>query len=161
MKPGRDHIGLAVGAVILQQDQVLLMRRLTDPEAGRWSIPSGKVEFGESLERAIQRELCEELGIQTQIQMFLGMVELILPEGQIHWVSAVFQVRIQQGYPRNQEPHKHGDPQWFSRHHLPADLMTWTQRALTLLDLKSPGISSYGLGSPANYPLPQNADDIG
>lgn len=161
MKPGQDHIGLAVGAVILEQERVLLMRRLTDPEAGRWSIPSGKVEFGESLERAIQRELWEELGIQTQIQMFLGMVELILPEGQIHWVSAVFQMRIHQGEPTNREPHKHGDPQWFYRDRLPPDLMSWSQRALKLLDLKSPGIASYIPRPPIDLRLQQNADDIG
>lgn len=161
MRPGRDHIGVAVGAVILAQDQVLLMRRLMDPEAGRWSLPSGKVEFGESLEQAIQREAWEELGIQTQIDLFLGMVELILPEGQIHWVSAVFQMQIQQGYPTNREPHKHGDPHWFYRDRLPADLMSWSHRALKLLDLKSPGITSYGPESPVRLHPPQDADDIG
>ncbi len=161
MKPGRDHIGVAVGAVILAQDQVLLMRRLMDPEAGRWSLPSGKVEFGESLERAIQREVWEELGLQTQIDLFLGMVELILPEGQIHWVSALFQMQILQGSPINREPHKHGDPQWFYRDRLPTDLMSWSHRALQLLDLKSPGIRSCRPGSPVRLHLPQGADDIG
>lgn len=161
MRPGQDHIGVAVGAVVLSGDQVLLMRRLVNPEAGRWSLPGGKVEFGETLEQAIQRELWEELGLQIQIVMLLGLVELILPEAQIHWVSGVFQVRIQQGEPRNREPDKHGDPHWFHRDRLPADLMTWSQRALQLLEIKSPHLYAYGPGSPVDSHRPQTFDDIG
>ena len=46
---GKDYIGVGVGAVILDQDQVLLLQRLREPEAGYWGIQGGAVEFGETL----------------------------------------------------------------------------------------------------------------
>lgn len=53
----------AVGAVVLQQEQVLLVRRAKPPLQGEWSLPGGLVELGETLHQAVSREVLEETGL--------------------------------------------------------------------------------------------------
>ena len=59
-----------VGCGALIQDannRILLVKRLRDPEAGCWGFPGGKVDFGETVEAAICREITEELGISITL----------------------------------------------------------------------------------------------
>lgn len=54
---------LAVGAVVLYRDRVLLVKRNKSPAKGCWAIPGGSVHLGETLQEAAQREILEETGI--------------------------------------------------------------------------------------------------
>jgi 8-oxo-dGTP diphosphatase len=54
---------IAVGAIIIRDGKVLLVKRKDQPGKGLWAIPGGKVELGESLEDAVHREIREETGI--------------------------------------------------------------------------------------------------
>jgi len=55
-------------AIILRNHQVLLTRRASDQElAGFWEFPGGKVEEGESLKQCLERELAEELGVESTV----------------------------------------------------------------------------------------------
>lgn len=54
---------VAVGAVVFNANRVLLVRRGQAPAEGQWAIPGGRVELGESLARAAEREIREETGI--------------------------------------------------------------------------------------------------
>jgi ADP-ribose pyrophosphatase YjhB (NUDIX family) len=55
-----------VGAVVIHEDRVLLIRRGKEPMRGRWLIPGGTVELGETLQEALVREVAEETGLRVE-----------------------------------------------------------------------------------------------
>ena len=65
---------LCVGAVVVHDGCLLLVRRGHEPDAGSWSVPGGRVESGESLEDAVRRELREETALAGSVVRFLGSV---------------------------------------------------------------------------------------
>jgi 8-oxo-dGTP diphosphatase len=69
---------LVVGAAIVRDRRVLACRRTSPPEAaGRWELPGGKVEPGETPEAALVREVREELGVEMAISHWLAEEEHI------------------------------------------------------------------------------------
>ena len=66
---------VAVGAVAVLDDCLLVIRRGHGPGAGEWSVPGGRVEAGETLHEAIVREVWEETGVEVVVDRFLGWVE--------------------------------------------------------------------------------------
>ncbi|MEM9988898.1 MAG: NUDIX hydrolase [Pseudomonadota bacterium] len=82
-----NSVTLAVGAVILKDQDVLLIKRGRAPFLGHWSIPGGKVDFGESLETALHREIKEETGVTIKTLGLINAFEA-LPEheGDRHFV---------------------------------------------------------------------------
>jgi 8-oxo-dGTP diphosphatase len=74
MKPVSRTAPIPVTAAILEhQGRVLIARRgPDDPMAGRWELPGGKVEAGESPRACLQRELFEEFGVLTAFGAFFG-----------------------------------------------------------------------------------------
>lgn len=114
---GRDYIGVGVGAAILNDRQeVLLSLRGSQArnERGKWEIPGGKVEWGETFEQAIVREVKEELGIEIEVIELLGLFDHILPDEKQHWVSPTFICKIISGEPCVLEPEKCEQVGWFS-----------------------------------------------
>jgi ADP-ribose pyrophosphatase YjhB (NUDIX family) len=63
--PDRPYVG--VGAVIVDQGRVVLIKRKHEPLAGQWSLPGGAVELGESLEDCVRREMLEETGLEVEV----------------------------------------------------------------------------------------------
>jgi len=63
--PDRPYVG--VGAVIVQDGRVLLVKRKYEPLAGQWSLPGGAVEVGETLEACLVREMLEETGLEIRV----------------------------------------------------------------------------------------------
>ena len=73
-----DNPVLGVGAVIFNNEKVLLVKRGKEPGYGKWSIPGGAVELGETLKEGLLREVNEETGLEVEIG---GMVDVL------DWVS--------------------------------------------------------------------------
>jgi 8-oxo-dGTP diphosphatase len=85
--PARPIVG--VGAVILTGNPfgVVLIKRRYEPLAGRWSLPGGTVEVGESLEAAVARELEEETGLVVDVGAVIEVFDRILrdEEGRVRF----------------------------------------------------------------------------
>jgi 8-oxo-dGTP diphosphatase len=75
--PNRPIIG--VGGVVVQNNQVLLARRGTEPLKGQWSIPGGMLEVGESLKHGVKRELEEETGLEVAVLDLIEVCQRIIP----------------------------------------------------------------------------------
>jgi 8-oxo-dGTP diphosphatase len=85
---------LAVSAAIFRDDKVLLVRRARSPGKGFYSLPGGRVEFGESLHTALHREVDEETAIRIDIVGLTGWRE-VLPSssGGGHYLIMSFAAR--------------------------------------------------------------------
>ena len=91
----RGAVEVAVGGVALRDDELLLVRRGHGPGAGRWSLPGGRVEFGEDLREALVREVVEETGLEVVVEQFLGWVERIGDDPEpFHFVILDFGVHV-------------------------------------------------------------------
>lgn len=130
-KAGIDFIGVSVGAFIVNnKGEILLMKRSqnTKNERGKWEAPGGAVDFGETLEHAIRREMKEELGIDIEILSQWGAKDHIIPEDKQHWVPTTFLVHVAKGQaPKIMEPHKHDAIGWFAMGDFPIPLSLITK----------------------------------
>jgi acetyl-CoA carboxylase carboxyl transferase subunit beta len=70
-----DHI-LGAGVVIVTDGAILLVQRGHEPQLGRWSVPGGHVEPGETLRQAAAREACEETGLEVRVGAELWNLEI-------------------------------------------------------------------------------------
>jgi len=68
---------VGVGAVVLDGDRVLLIKRGHEPLKGQWSLPGGGVELGETLEAAIVREVREETGLAVEVGPMVEVLDRI------------------------------------------------------------------------------------
>jgi ADP-ribose pyrophosphatase len=59
---------VAVGGLIINQDRVLLVKRKNPPSQGLWALPGGRVEWGETMVQAVEREVLEETGIVVKAE---------------------------------------------------------------------------------------------
>jgi len=67
----------AVGAFIVKNGKLLMIRRAYEPSAGKWSVPGGIIEVGESALDALRREVKEELGIEVKVIKLLDIYDCI------------------------------------------------------------------------------------
>lgn len=79
----REPVRVVAGAV-LDGDRVLVARRRSGSGAGRWELPGGKVDAGESDEQALERELREELGLAVAVRERLGPMVTVRPGLQLY-----------------------------------------------------------------------------
>ena len=71
------HVRNLRSAPIIRDDKILLVRRARSPAKGFYSLPGGRVEFGESLHAALHREVDEETGLQIEITGLAGWREVL------------------------------------------------------------------------------------
>lgn len=117
MKRGIDYIGVGVGAAIFNDEGKLFLTQRGEKaknEVGTWEIPGGSVEYGETLQEALRREIREEHGITIDIIELLAVCDHIIPDEHQHWVSPTYICRITNGTPRILEPDKCARIGWFT-----------------------------------------------
>ena len=85
---------VAVGVAVVKDDRVLIIKRGAEPAYGRWSLPGGVVELGESVREAARREVLEECGIDVEVGQVVEVVERVLMDTdhriQYHYVILDF-----------------------------------------------------------------------
>ncbi len=83
--PDRPFAG--VGAIIFRGTDVLIVKRGRPPAMGKWSIPGGLVELGESLETSVQREVMEESGLEVRVIDLVAALDRVIfdREGRIEY----------------------------------------------------------------------------
>ena len=116
LKKGIDHIGVGVGAIILnKQGKFLLIKRgsKSQNEVGLWGFPGGAMDFGETISDTIKREVKEELGIKIKPLKLLPPVNHIIPDEKQHWVAAPYICQLISGVPKIKEPDKISEIKWF------------------------------------------------
>jgi 8-oxo-dGTP diphosphatase len=86
---------VAVGAIALGERGLLMVKRSSPPETGRWTLPGGKVRAGETLAEAVEREVLEETGMEVRCEKLRGWTERIT-EG-FHYVILDFDVAVLEG----------------------------------------------------------------
>ena len=72
-----------VGAILTDGELILLIRRGHEPEAGRWSLPGGRIEPGETDQQALAREVREETGLEVTAGPLVGAVDRASPDGRV------------------------------------------------------------------------------
>ncbi len=117
MKKGVDFIGVGVGAIIVGKDNKLFLSQRgkdTRNEHGAWEFPGGGVEFGDTLEETLKREMREEYGIEISVGELLDVCNHIIPKEHQHWVSPTYICTIKKGTPVICEPEKCSAIGWFN-----------------------------------------------
>ena len=87
-----DQPELCVGAVIVDEDRLLMVRRGHGPAAGTWSVPGGRVERGETVAEAVVREVREETAVEALCGALIDWVERI--DDQRHLFILDFRVEL-------------------------------------------------------------------
>ncbi len=100
----REGPTVGVGGVVIQDERVLLIRRGTEPLKGHWSIPGGRLEWGETLREGVRRELREETGLDVRVGELIEAFERIFrdEDGKLrfHFVILDFLCEAERGRPR-------------------------------------------------------------
>jgi ADP-ribose pyrophosphatase YjhB (NUDIX family) len=73
---------IGVSACVWRDGKVLLVERGKEPWKGKWSLPGGSLEFGETVREAARRELAEETGIEADLEMLVDVDDAITRDGQ-------------------------------------------------------------------------------
>jgi len=112
---------IGVGAIIVEEGRVLLVKRGHPPLAGEWSIPGGVLEIGELLREAAAREANEETGLTVEPGEILGVFDRLIRTGdrvQYHYVLIDFLCKRLQG---ELKPGSDADEvRWFKAEELPS-----------------------------------------
>lgn len=88
---------LTVDGIINKDARILLIKRKNDPFKDKWALPGGFVEYGETTEKAVIREIFEETGLNTKIKSLLGVYSDPNRDPRGHTVSVVYILEVLDG----------------------------------------------------------------
>lgn len=139
--PGKvKKMGMGFGVMILRDNKVLLGQRHPDPVKadsvmrgeGTWTMPGGKLDFGESFEEGARREVLEEIGveIQTSDLEVISLSNDIVPDAHFVTIGMICKNFPKDAEARVMEPDEITKWQWFPLDGLPAPLFKPSEKVL-------------------------------
>lgn len=117
MKRGVDYIGVGIGAAIVDREgRIFLSQRgpAAQNERSKWELPGGALEFGESFERTVIREIQEEFGMTIKPVDWLAPFNHAIADERQHWVALCFVCIVVRGVPKILETDKSRKIGWFT-----------------------------------------------
>ena len=107
------RVKCTVNAIITKEDKILLTKRaLFLQEGGKWCLPGGHIDIGESAEDAVKREVKEETGFDVNSVKFLFYYDEFLPELKNHSITLVFRLEVLGKSNKNKEVL---EQRWFNK----------------------------------------------
>lgn len=130
------RVGAGVGVLVLKDNKILLGKRNDDAEKasselhgeGTWTMPGGKLHFGESFEEGARREVLEETGILAKKLKVVSLTNDIA--GDAHFVTIGFLCTEFEGEAKAMEPEEITEWKWFSLENLPAPIFSPSEKIL-------------------------------
>lgn len=119
MKKRKSPI-LTVDGIVLEKRKVLLVKRNHFPFVGSWTLPGGHVDYGETVEKAVKREMKEELGVPVKIKKLFGVYSDPKRDPRYHTCSAVYLLDKAEGKIRLNE--EASEFRFFSLKNLPKNI---------------------------------------
>ncbi len=124
MQKGIDHIGVAVAFFCHDgRGNVLMSKRgaKARDEHGKWDIGAGGIEFGDTIEETLIKEIKEEICADIVKSEFLGCRTVLreLDGKKTHWIMFDFKVQVNPEMVKNGEPHKFDELKWFTFDNMP------------------------------------------
>lgn len=124
MKKGQDYTGVCIIYFCHDKDGNLLLAKRSEnarDENGRWDVGGGGLEFGDTVENTLRKELMEEYCTEVLDYEFLGYRDVHRQHNgsQTHWIALDFKVLVNKDLVKIGEPHKFDDLGWFSSNNLP------------------------------------------
>ena len=131
-------VGVGVGIMILRDGKVLLGKRHSDAQKassllhgeGTWTMPGGKLHFGESFEQAAAREVLEETGLRINEEKLrvISVTNDIVEDA--HFVTIGLLCQDFEGEPKTMEPDEITEWRWFSLNELPSPIFFPSEKIL-------------------------------
>lgn len=137
LRRGIDFTGITVSFICHDGQGKFLMHTRSKncrDEHGTWDCGGGALEYGESVDDAVQREILEEYGAKSLEIQFLGFFDTNrkLEDGTpTHWLALMHAVKVNPKEVRNNEPHKIDDLGWFTYENLPKPLHSQVMKEIT------------------------------
>ncbi|MFH0905499.1 MAG: NUDIX domain-containing protein [bacterium] len=124
---GIDYIGVTTPFYCYDnKGRILLHRRGSKcrDEVGRWDCGGGSMEFGESFEEAVTREIGEEYGAAPKQLKLCGVTNVVRDNNGVktHWIAVIFAAEVSPSAVRIMEPDKVDELGWFYSDNLPTPL---------------------------------------
>lgn len=126
MQKGIDSIGVTVSFFCHDgHGKFLLAKRGQNArdERGKWDIGGGAIEFGQTVDQALESEIREEYCTDIVSKEFLGYQDVFRTQNgqQTHWIALYFRVQVDPTTVKNGEPHKLDEMKWFTKETMPPD----------------------------------------
>lgn len=92
---------VAAAAIIFREGKILMVKRAKEPNKGKWSIPGGRIELGESIYEAVKREVSEECNIEIEVLRVFDAADNVIRDEEkrvrYHYVTIDILARYKDG----------------------------------------------------------------